>query len=112
MRDKRGQVLTLTIPVGDHGVDDCGVRSKVFAGIGKERLERIFPQYGLKKNVRGVREESFLGAGSDHFVLIVDEHNEDFEAIDGREMRSRGADRELAFAGRAAMPQIFNYLRA
>jgi hypothetical protein len=81
VRNKRHEVFASAISVGDHGVGNRWIRGKILSGVGEERLQRILAHDRLDKHVRGVREEGFLSARGDQFILVVKKDNENFEAV-------------------------------
>src|SRR6202795_3137240 len=98
--------------VWGHPLRDSRGARDFLGDIGEQRRDRGFTFCRFHENFRCDREQCFLGARGDYFIGVVGENAENFRAVDGREMRARGADGDFSFARRSAVAQLVEDFRA
>jgi len=92
--------------VGNHRFRNPRSARDFLGDIGKQRWDRRFAFHRFHENFRSDRKHRFLGARGDHFIGVIGEDAQNFRAVDGGEVRARGAHGHFSFALRSAVPQI------
>ncbi len=112
MADDRDERFRRAIFVFDQGVADTGFVGKISCGVREKSRHRVFTLQRFDESFVGLRKERLLSPLGNHFVGVAGEHGEYFGAIGGRKVRTAGADGKFTFSRSAAVPQIFDDIRA
>src|SRR5579885_647173 len=72
----------------------------------------MFALQRLQESLERLRKQRLACPLRDHFIRVAREHREHLRAVRRLQMRRARADRQLPFACRASMPQVFDDFRA